>query len=487
MLIGVAVVLVSGSIGVTSGSFFDRESSAGNSLQAWTSTLWTQTNKTDFDAGVLNNTDTTASPGDVKLTLSSGAGSVTNSPSSSTGTWINPTNAYVDGTNYASTTSTGTPSEIYGNYGFNVTGVTQVRVRYDAWSAGASITPLYEYYDTGDDGNGLGGAWSSYKICETFRSGSGFTMTSVQLKLYRVGNCGTVTVALFATTGTPAYPTGSALASSTIAQANISTNTAGTWNSVSLAYTIAANTSYAFVVSCTGGNSSNAVFWRCDATSPTYTNGMAGRSTSSSTWSAGSMDTTKDNMFRTYGNGTEYNDQIRVDVSWDGGTTWSNKQVTTLTSSETTYWYDVTSATAWDITKLDNSHFKVRVDAYTIGTAEVVRLDWLPVEVTNSYAYYASLGTIASQVLDTGVAAARQDALFWDRVIPTGTNVTFEVRASDTLFAKGDPSPTWNSVGGTSPVTTGLPLGRYKQWRATLTTSDTAKTPNLNEVRIYYP
>ena len=99
---------------------------------------------------------------------------------------------------------------------------------------------------------------------------------------------------------------------------------------------------------------------------------------------------------------------------------------------------------------------------------------------------YISSGTIASQVLDTGVTGARWDALFWDETLQSNTDITFEARASDTSFAKGDASPSWTSVGGTSPVTLGLPSGRYMQWRATLTTSDTSKTPILHEVRVYH-
>ena len=99
---------------------------------------------------------------------------------------------------------------------------------------------------------------------------------------------------------------------------------------------------------------------------------------------------------------------------------------------------------------------------------------------------YTSSGTIASQILDTGVVGARWDTLFWDETLQTNTDITFEVRASDTLFAKGDASPSWTSVGGTSPVTSGLPSGRYKQWRATLSTSDTSKTPTLHEVTVEY-
>jgi hypothetical protein len=99
---------------------------------------------------------------------------------------------------------------------------------------------------------------------------------------------------------------------------------------------------------------------------------------------------------------------------------------------------------------------------------------------------YVASNTIASQVLDTGVVGARWDALSWDRTLQSGTGITFEVRASDTSFAKDAATPSWTSVGGISPVASGLPSGRYKQWRATLTTSDTFKTPTLQEGRVYY-
>jgi hypothetical protein len=174
--------------------------------------------------------------------------------------------------------------------------------------------------------------------------------------------------------------------------------------------------------------------------------------------------------------------QIRVDVTWDGGTSWSSKATTTTTETEATYWYDVTGATAWTPSKLVNGQLQVRADAVTVGTASIVSLDWLPVEVT----YVESSGTVASQVLDTTVTGSRWDGLVWDSTLPSGTGITFEVRASDTVFLKTDAAPSWTSVGGTSPVISGLPSGQYKQWRATLTTSDASNTPTLQEVRVFY-
>ena len=176
--------------------------------------------------------------------------------------------------------------------------------------------------------------------------------------------------------------------------------------------------------------------------------------------------------------------QVRVDVSWDGGTTWSSKQVTTTSSTETTYWYDVTAATAWTPAKLANGQFQVRVDTQTMGTAATVNLDWLPVEVT--WQGYVASGTITSQVLDTSIMASKWDVLLWDKTLPSGTGVSFEVRSSDSMFSVGDAVLSWTALGGTSPIFTGIPSGRYQQWRATLTTSSSGNTPVLSEVRSYY-
>jgi len=100
--------------------------------------------------------------------------------------------------------------------------------------------------------------------------------------------------------------------------------------------------------------------------------------------------------------------------------------------------------------------------------------------------WYVMSGTIASQVLDTGTAGATWFRLLWNETLDSGTDITFEVRASDTAFLKDAASPAWIPVGGTSPVNSGLPSGRYMQWRATLSTSDDARTPVLHDVTVEY-
>lgn len=104
---------------------------------------------------------------------------------------------------------------------------------------------------------------------------------------------------------------------------------------------------------------------------------------------------------------------------------------------------------------------------------------------TPSLPYYPS-GTLASQVHDTGADGTVWDELSWSETLQAGMDITFDVRASDEPFAKDNAGPDWTSVGGTSPVTSGLPPGRYQQWRATLSTTDNSNTPTLHDVTVVY-
>jgi hypothetical protein len=99
---------------------------------------------------------------------------------------------------------------------------------------------------------------------------------------------------------------------------------------------------------------------------------------------------------------------------------------------------------------------------------------------------YSPMGTLASPVYDTGITNLQWDSLSWDNSRITDTNITFEVRASDSVFTKTDALPAWRQSGWPTPVNSGLPSGRYLQWRATLSTSNSSRTPILNEVRISY-
>lgn len=74
-----------------------------------------------------------------------------------------------------------------------------------------------------------------------------------------------------------------------------------------------------------------------------------------------------------------------------------------------------------------------------------------------------------------------------DETLPSAaTDITLDVRASDTLFTADDAVLPWTAVGGTMPLGSVLPAGQYKQWQATLTTTNNTQTPLLHEVRLYY-
>lgn len=289
LVIGLVMLILSSTIGVTRGSFVDLENSTSNTFQGWVSNKWVQTTQGDFQAGVLNQVDTSSSPGDVKLSLI-----------------LNPTLV------------------------------------------------------TSDDNE---------------RSVKGTTPTLVKTLSF--------------------------------------TKSGATYNELRIDSNL-----------------------RIDSTS---------------------------------GSKTAYSN-IRVD---DVSKLTHNTQSTTYISYQDTL----------DFSGYADGAHTIKLYLYTNSSSRTAYNSIFELYRTKTY---ASLGTIASQVLDTGVAGAQWDALCWDETLQTNTDITFEVRASDTLFARDAATPSWTSVGGASPVTSGLPSGRYKQWRANLTTSDTSKTPTLHEVRVYH-
>lgn len=103
---------------------------------------------------------------------------------------------------------------------------------------------------------------------------------------------------------------------------------------------------------------------------------------------------------------------------------------------------------------------------------------------------YVSSGTLASQVYDSGTNGTGWYELNWSETLPASTDITFEVRANDTSFNKSDVTPAWTDLGSAdSPVnlTPYSITGRYFQWLANLLTGDTAVTPILHNVTVYYP
>uniref|UniRef100_A0A6M3M337 Uncharacterized protein n=1 Tax=viral metagenome TaxID=1070528 RepID=A0A6M3M337_9ZZZZ len=144
----------------------------------------------------------------------------------------------------------------------------------------------YEYYITGDDS--FSGAYYQIWRAQTFTPSTAHKITSVKLKLYRVGYPGTVTASIRATDG-DGHPTGNDLCSGTINGNTLTENTAGDWYEITLGagYNLLADTKYAIVIRAPGVDYPTYIAWREDITSPTYAGGSAEYSTNGgSSWLA---------------------------------------------------------------------------------------------------------------------------------------------------------------------------------------------------------
>ena len=155
-----------------------------------------------------------------------------------------------------------------------------------------SMFVVYERYQTGDDAQLeiYGDNWEG----QSFTTQVAHTVDRVGVKVYRTGSPDTLTAEIYATASD--LPTGSALASGTYDGDTLGTATAGAWISISFGAGTAldVSTKYALVLRC-GGDASNKIHWRNDASSPTYTGGARVSSTDAGTsWAE---DTTRDYMF----------------------------------------------------------------------------------------------------------------------------------------------------------------------------------------------
>lgn len=159
-----------------------------------------------------------------------------------------------------------------------------------------------DYYETGDDTGGqvadLG--FQNRVRAQSFEASSSYDIESVELKLYRSGTPGTITVEI-KVVDVDEKPTGSALASGTINGNTLTTSSSGEWYEITFAssYSLTSGIKYTIVVSA----ASSSAYWRNKNGGNGYADGKTATSTNGgSSWifPNGGND---DSMFRTYSGG----------------------------------------------------------------------------------------------------------------------------------------------------------------------------------------
>ena len=92
---------------------------------------------------------------------------------------------------------------------------------------------------------------------------------------------------------------------------------------------------------------------------------------------------------------------------------------------------------------------------------------------------YPGSGVFQSRVFDAG-SVFDWTTLSSNSTLPGGTSIAIETRTGNVASPDGSWSP-WSAVSG---GTIASPNGRYIQYRATLSTSDTSRTPVLEQVSL---
>ncbi len=431
------------SVGGVAGVFTDSETSTGNSFQAWTSRLWTQTTQVDFEAGVLVQVDTWSTPGDVMLARDDG---VLAFQGGSNSFWKHG-NPWTSMANAPDTVGEGGALAYDGGQGiYALQGGGQAG--FWSYAPNPPATGKWKVVkDSAPDSVGAGGA--------LVNGGSGF--------LYALGGG-------MSTFFWQYDPSNKKTPWSAMADAPAAVGMGG-----ALAYD---GSRYIYALQ---GNNSQA-FWRYDTTANTW-GAMQACPGVVSAGGALAYDGAG-HIFAFQGGGSAALWMYTIasntwtamaaapDTVGGGGSLVcaSSGQIYALAGSgSNAFWKYDTLRDSWAVLTPAPS-------GVTSGGALAI----LP------GAQNALSATVSSAVLDTGIVGDRWDALIWDETLPNKTDITFEVRASDTPFGAGDGAPSWTAVGGTSPISSGLPAGRYKQWRATLTTTSTNQTPRLLEVRLYH-
>lgn len=213
----------------------------------------------------------------------------------------------------------------------------------------------YQYYITNDDGDRdiYTGNWAG----QTFTPTVDHMIASVKLKLFRVGNPGTITVSIKATSG--GKPIGADLCSGTIEGNTITTDTNGDWYEIPLGngFNLDIGAQYAIIVRAPDGDTDNKLSWRADIADATYSGGTYCSSSDSGTdWSTYSG---VDCMFEEWG----------VGPASATTTTWGNLMKSQISSEK------VEEAIARLIQDHDddpNAHIEVGQSLYSHKASEII-------------------------------------------------------------------------------------------------------------------
>jgi hypothetical protein len=510
------VGLIAGQAGIGATAYFtDAEPNAGNTFEAWVSSQWVQTTQLDFEAGVLNQVDTSSSPGNVKLATTSNwyntnwqyrraitidhtkVDNVAN-PSSTYADFpvlvyaTGLSNIKADGADIRFTSSDGTselPREIERYSSGTLYAWVKVTLTKDAGDTSNDVIYMY-YGNTAATEPAPGSTYGSQNVWGSNHKGvwhlkedpSG---TAPQMKDSTTnGNNGTSGGSMTSGDQVAGKIDGSLYfdGSNHYVQVNDSASlrigSAITVSAWIYPYSVATG-SHRIISKWTPSNQEYILYLSGTEVGVGIKTGYgvtSGANLAINTWYHLEMVWSGSNTITVYKNGS-----LLQNVTITPGTTGTSSPLVFAKhgSLSSEYFNGIIDETRVSMTNESANWIKTcynnQIDPgsfYNVGTQE------------NKY---LSPGSIASDVLDTIVAGAKWDALFWDETLPSNTDITFEVRASDTLFAKNATTPNWIDLGlANSPITSGLPSGRYMQWRATLTTSDTSKTPTLQEVTIDY-
>lgn len=476
-------------IGSTLSSFNDSETSNTNTSSAWTSANWTQTSQTDFEAGVPSSVDTLSSSGNVSLQWGGNAG----------GNLILLWDTGTVPTGWTDVSASGQPfNNVFprGAATYGGTGGTGGTHSHTVTLVSIGPPSVTANFTTGSTTRASG--------THTHTLSSSTTGTVSNLPSYK-----NLRVIKY-TSGVPTFIPSGAIAifdaaaptgwTRYTAQDNFfvqgAATTGGTGGTNTDSHTVPnlANNTATVTVTSAGSPASGAAHNHTFANTtsmdkrPPYIEVILAKANSNTAIPAGMIgmfDATPGGGWSVLsGTGGPFDSRFIVGMTSYGATGGAASHTPTGPSTTLAESGSVNANTG---TPTINASVRPHTHSVTLSFNSVSNLPPYIDVIIAKASNYPSSGTVASQVLDTTVTGSRWDGLAWDKTLPASTNITFEVRASDTAFLKTDATPSWTSVGGTSPVISGLPSGRYKQWRATLTPDGTrTSTPILQEVRVYY-